>query len=141
MSVGEGVPQRWWEIGLDEIVDVELSDDERDLLGEGLLHWGGPTSPTDALAQVIGFADVETMHADGQRIREALRNRRPLSKRDLQRALIATEIVWASNFYGAAFEWEIVAAGWDDQRTLETLRQLQRRLAGLCAPPRGRGPG
>lgn len=128
----------WGEVKLDEIVDVDLSDDERDLLWEGLHQWGGPTRPTDVVALVIGFADVETMFAEGQRIREALRDGSPLSKRDWQRALVATEIVWASSFYGAAGDWEIVAAGWDDQRTLGTLRRLQRRLAGLRAAPRSR---
>ena len=105
---------------------------------QGLHQWGGPTRPTDAVAQVIGFADVETMQSDARRIRRALRDESPLSKRDWQRALVATEIVLASSFYGAAGDWEIVAAGWDDQRTLGTLRRLQRRLAGLRAAPRSR---
>jgi hypothetical protein len=136
--MGAGESHRWWEVEPDEVVDVELSGDERDLLRQGLLQWGGPTRPTDAVAQVIGFSDVETMHRDGERLRQLLRDGTPLSKRDWQRALVATEIVWASNFYGAAGDWEIVAAGWDDQRTLQTLRQLQRRLAGLRAAPRSR---
>ena len=78
------------------------------------------------------------MQSDARRIRRALRDGSPLSKRDWQRALVATEIVLASSFYGAAGDWEIVAAGWDDQRTLETLRRLQRRLVGLRAAPRSR---
>jgi hypothetical protein len=137
--VGVGKFRHLWDVGLDELVDVQLSDDERDLLRQGLLQWGGPTRPTDTVARVIGFADVETMHTEGRRIRVALGDRTPLSKRDWQRALVATEIVWASHFYGAGTDWEIVAGGWDDQRTLQTIRALQRRLAGLRAPPLGRG--
>jgi hypothetical protein len=128
----------WSNVKPDEVVDVKLSGDERDLLWEGLHQWGGPTSPTDAVARVIGFADVETMHTEGERIRQLLRDGRSLTKRDWQRALIATEIVWASSFYGAASDWEIVAAGWDDQRTLQVLRQLQGRFLGLGPPPRRR---
>lgn len=128
----------WHEVELDEVVDVELSAEERDLLWEGLHQWGGPTRPTDLVAQVIGFDDVETMHVEKRRILQSLRDGSALKKRDWQRALIAIEIVWASSFYGAAGDWEIVAMGWDDQRTLRTLRQLQRRFAGLRAAPRNR---
>ena len=124
-----------WEVELDEVVEVELSAEERDLLWEGLHQWGGPTRPTDAVAQVIGFDDVETMRVEGRRIRQSLRDGSALSKRDWQRALTAIEIVWASSFYGAAGDWETVAAGWDDQRTLQTLRRLQRRFVGLRAAP------
>lgn len=131
--------RHWREVGLDELVDIELSDDERNLLWQGLLQWGGPSCATDAVAEVIGFANVDSMFADTRRLRDALRARGPLSKRDLQRLLIATEIGWASNFYGAGTDWE-PCSGWDDQKTLVVLRQLQRRLAGLSAERRPRGP-
>ena len=74
------------------------------------------------------------MYRESRGIRRLLDDGSDLTKRDLQRALIATEIVWASNYYGAGNDWEIVA--WDDERTLRTLRQIQRKLAGLRAPPR-----
>ena len=127
---------RWWEIDPDAVVDAPLSDEERELLAEGLHQWGGPTRPTDALARVIGFDDVETMHAEGRRIRQQLRQGVALTKLDWRRALVALEFVLASNFYGAAGDWEIVAGGWSDERTLQTSRSIQRRLAGLRAPPR-----
>lgn len=85
---------------------------------------------------MIGFDDVETMHSEGRRIRGLLRRDEPLCKLDWQRALVAVEIVWASNFYGAANDWEAVAGIWDDERTLHTLRSIQRKLAGFRAPPR-----
>jgi hypothetical protein len=132
--------KRWWELEPDTVVDPPLGDDERELLAEALHQWGGPTRPTDALARVIGFEDVETMHAEGRRIRQQLREGAALTKLDWQRALVALEFVWASNFYGAAGDWEIVAAGWSDERTLRTLRSIQRRLAGLRAPPRRVAP-
>jgi hypothetical protein len=72
-----------------------------------------------------------------------------LTKRDLQAALVATEIVWSSNFYGAAFDWEIVT-GWDDatagrardagmaatrwRRPLRGLRTGRWRSAKECPP-------
>ena len=111
--------------------------DERELLWQGLHQWGGPTRPTDAIASVIGFEDVETLHRDGDWIRHLLREGRPLTKIDWARALIAVEIVWASNYYGAAGDWEIVS-GWSDEQTLRSLRSIQRKLAGLRPPPRRR---
>ncbi len=128
---------RWFEISDSEQVEVSLSDEERELLWQGLHQWGGPTRPTDAVANVIGFEDVETLHRDGDRIRHLLRRRGSLTKLDWARALIAVEIVWASEYYGAAGDWEIVS-GWSDERTLQTLRSIQRKLNGLRAPPRKR---
>jgi hypothetical protein len=126
---------RLWNLALDAVVPVELTKSERELLARGLLEWGGPARPSDAIARVIGFEDVETMHREGARIRRILKASGPLTKRDLQAALIATEIVWSSNFYGAAFDWEMVT-GWDDATTLSVLRGLQSKLLWLRNPPR-----
>ena len=106
---------RWWELDPDVVVDAPLSNEQRELLAEGLHQWGGPTRPNDALARVIGFNDVETMHAEGRRIRQQLCEGAALTKLDWQRALVALVVVWASNFYGAANDWENVAGGWSDE--------------------------
>ncbi|MBA3261089.1 MAG: hypothetical protein H0T69_01170 [Thermoleophilaceae bacterium] len=79
------------------------------------------------------------MHVDKKPIMERLRAGQALAKRDWERALVAIEIVFASSFYGAAGDWEIVS-GWDDDRTLRVLRGIQRKLAGFRAPPRRRVP-
>lgn len=126
---------RFWNLPLAAAVPVELTKRERDLLARGLLVWGGPARPSDAIARVIGFNDVETLHREGDRIRRILKGSEALTKRDLQAALIATEIVWSSNFYGAAFDWEL-DTGWDDVTTLSVLRGLQRKLLWLRNPPR-----
>lgn len=126
---------RLWNLPLDAAVPVELTERERYLLARGLLEWGGPARPSDAIARVIGFDDVETMYRESDRIRRLLKEPAALTKRDLQAALIATEIVWSSNFYGAAFDWESVT-GWDDTTTLSVLRGLQRKLLWLRNPPR-----
>ncbi len=128
-----------WEIGPDEVVDLRLSVEERELLWEGLHQWGGPTRPTDAVARVIGFSSINGMHAEKKPIQGLLKAGQPLTKRDWERALVATEIVFASNYYGAAGDWEI-ASGWDDARTLRVLRGIQRKLAGFRSPPHRRVP-
>jgi hypothetical protein len=126
---------RWKELRPDDLVAPDLTSDERELLWQGLHQWGGPTRPTDAVARVIGFENVDAMHGEGQRIREAIRAGDPLSRHDWRRALVATEIAVASEYYGAGSDWEIVTA-FDDGRSLSLLRGVQRRLAGLRAPPR-----
>lgn len=74
------------------------------------------------------------MHAQSRTICERLRSGDAMTKRDWQRALIAVEIVWSSNFYGAGDNWAI-CTGWDDVRTIRVLRGLQDKLAGLRAEP------
>jgi hypothetical protein len=135
VSASPTVKRPPWEIRPDEVVDVDLSAEERELLWQGLHQWGGPTRPTDAIASVIGFPSVDAMHVEKKPIMERLRAGQPLSKRDWERALVAIEIVFASSYYGAAGDWEIVST-WDDDRTLRVLRGIQRKLAGFRARPR-----
>ena len=103
--------------------------------GRGFINGEVRPVRTDAVARVIGLDDVEALHDDGRRIREAIRAGEALSQRDWRRALVATEIVFASSYYGAAGDWEIVAPI-DDAGSLSLLCSVQRKLAGLRAPPR-----
>jgi hypothetical protein len=111
--------------------NVALSPDERDLLAHGLDHWGGPAHPTDALARVMGFENREILYREGDRIAEQLRSGASLSAADLARALIATEFVFASDYYGAGWDWESVT-GFSDEDTIKRLRGVQRKLIGLA---------
>ena len=125
----------WWQIGADDVVAIDLPDEQRELMIHGLWEWGGPSRATDTVARAMGFTSVEALYRDGARLRSALGERQPMSKRDWARALVATEIVFASSYYGAGTDWAIVT-GWSDERTVSVLRDLQRTLAGLRAPPR-----
>jgi hypothetical protein len=129
----------WGDIRPEERVSVDLPDDQRELVIRALIEWGGPTRPTDRIARAMGFADREAIHREGDRLRAALTTREPMTKRDWARALVATEVVFASAYYGAAGDWEAVT-GWSDGESLVVLRALQRTLAGLRAPSRF-GPG
>lgn len=113
---------------------VELSADERALLAEGLGHWGGPADATDDLARVMGFADVESLYRDGARIAADLRGGAAMSAADWARALIATEFVFASDYYGAGCEWPTVS-GLGDEETIKRLRGVQRKLIGVARLP------
>lgn len=50
-----------------------------------------------------------------------------MSRTDWTRALLASEIVFASDVVGAGVEWPTVT-GWSDVETIELLRELQRKL-------------
>jgi hypothetical protein len=42
----------------DELIDVQLTDEERWLLNRGLGEWGGPAACRDAMASAMGFSSV-----------------------------------------------------------------------------------
>lgn len=122
-----------------ELVDVALTDDERFLLTRGLVEWGGPARCSDAMAVAMGFADVQDLLRQGDRIVEQLDARLPLSRRDWLRTLLATEIVFVSDAIGSGVEWS-VTTGLDDVRSLQILRSVQGRLVGVIAAIRGDEP-
>jgi hypothetical protein len=43
------------------VVDADLGDEERFVLGPGLVEWGGPARCTDTMAIAMGFADVHDL--------------------------------------------------------------------------------
>lgn len=111
----------------DEVVAVELSRAERDLIEAALREWGGSATGTEKLAQVIGFESMHELRREKGRILSAMRDRRPLSRTDWTRLLLATEIAFASDVVGSGVEWSIVT-GYSDVESLTALRSLQRTL-------------
>jgi len=105
----------------------DLSADERDMLREGLLQWGGPASLTEALAVAMGFRGVDDFFVQSHRLRGSILNGEGLSREDWTRALLATEIVFVSDTLGAGVEWSTVTR-FNDSETLRVLRGLQRKL-------------
>ena len=116
--------------GPEQTLDADLTDAERFVLNQGLVEWGGPAQCTDAMARATGFRDVADLFDQGGRIARDLAARRPLSRRDWTRALLATEVVFASDVLGSGTEWPDTT-GLDDQETLQTLRSIQYKLAGV----------
>jgi len=99
------------------LVDVDVSQEERLLLNRGLVEWGGPARCTELMAQAIGFESVAALLEDGRRIAGDLAQPRPLSRRDWTRALLATEVVFASDVLGSGIDWS-TTTGLDDQESL-----------------------
>ena len=119
---------------LDEVVDVALTDEERLLLERGLVEWGGPARCTEAMAIAIGFDSVADLLEEGYRIADDLSKGKPLTRTDWTRALLATEVVFASNVLGSGHDWE-ATTGLDDASTIRVLRDVQLRLAGVILRP------
>ncbi|MDE0546419.1 hypothetical protein [Microbacterium sp. C7(2022)] len=119
----------------DDVVHVALSEAERYLLDRGLVEWGGPARCTEPMAAALGFDSVADLLESGYRIADDLSNDRPLTRRDWTRALLATEVVFASDVLGSGHDWE-ATTGLNDHATFRTLRELQLRLAGVIIRPR-----
>jgi hypothetical protein len=109
------------------LIDFRLSDEERALLRAGLGQWGGPTYCTEELAVAMGFASVDHLYRQAERIAAGIKAGDPQSRTDWTRALIATEFVFVSNVFGAGWDWSTVT-GFTDAGSLRILRQLQVKL-------------
>lgn len=116
-------------------VDLGLTQQEREFLVTALDQWGGPARPTDAVARLAGFAGRVEMADAANRIRTVLESDGHLARHEWRSTLVAAELVFGSDTYGAGVEWEIVT-GADDAASLNLLRQLQRKLVGVCPPAR-----
>lgn len=109
-------------------VKIPLTDTERDVLARGLTEWGGPARCTTALAVAMGFGGVDAVAVEGRRIGADIRAGRGLSRADWWRALVATEIAFASDVFGSGVGWP-TTTGLNDDVTIRILRSLQRKLA------------
>lgn len=111
----------------DEPVAIDLTDDEWNLLFEGVHQLGGPTHLDDVIARAIGYRDMADLHAHYKPLLDGVEGREALTPRDWRRAQIATEITFASEYYGAGSDWEIMSM-LDEATTIRLLRQVQGKL-------------
>lgn len=116
-----------WEDDPHRPMQFRLSDVEREVLSSGLAEWAGAARCTEEMAVAIGFASVEDLFREGERIGNGIKNGIPQTRTDWTRALLATEVVFASQVMGAAHDWSI-ATGLDDDSTFRHLRAIQRKL-------------
>ena len=110
-----------------ESFGVELNSQEIQLLQAGLAEWGGPAHMTADLAVALGFQGVDDFHAEARRISATIGRSLPMRPADWKRALLATEIAFASDVFGSGVEWS-TTVGISDETTIRLLRQLQRKL-------------
>ena len=111
----------------EEPQQIDLDDQERQLLISGLNQWGGPAYCTEEMAYAMGFDSIKDIDVQAERLFPLIRSGMPLSRLDWDRALLATEIAFASSVIGAAGDWSIVT-GASDGDTLTVLRRVQHKL-------------
>lgn len=112
---------------MDERIQLDLTDREREILRSGLHEWGGPAWVTQELAVAMGFRDQSDLFRDGDRLVAALKASKPMTPLDWAKTILATEIVFASDLVGSGCEWS-TTTGWSDDETLTSLREIQRKV-------------
>ena len=114
------------------VTAVELNEDERRFLQAGLLEWGGPASPTTALALAMGFSGAKEMSREAWELWERIERNDQLGPQEWRKVLLAVEVVFASDVVGSGVDWP-TTTGILDADSIAALRGLQRKL------PRWRG--
>jgi hypothetical protein len=108
-----------------ELAHVDLTDVERRLLLAGLMEYGGPAAGARVLAPLVGADTTDAFYQLTDRLTAAIKNRESLSDLDWARALLLTEICWASDILGAASDF---VTNMPDGVALPALRSLQRKI-------------
>jgi hypothetical protein len=103
------------------------------LLGVGLIEWGGVAYCTNEFAVAMGFDSAQSMPIACRRIRKELIECGSLESNDWIRSLLATEVAFVSDVVGSGYEWS-TTTGWLDEETVLTLRTVQRKLAKIIGP-------
>ncbi|WP_430495999.1 hypothetical protein ACQRWP_17040 [Micromonospora trifolii] len=76
----------------------------------------------------MGFDSKEDLwRGEGRSLREALDSGRSLTRSQWRKALLALEIVFASDVIGSGCDWSITT-GISDEETIKLLRVVQRKL-------------
>ena len=110
-----------------EQVHIQLNADERAVLRAGLLDWGGPARPTDALAVAMGFTDAAALPREALALWEHIDRSSSLTANDWRRVLLAVEVVFVSDVVGSGLDWHFTS-GFSDAETIDLVRGLQRKL-------------
>lgn len=115
----------WWHAS--DMVAVELDNDERSFLRAGLLEWGGPASPTNAVAVALGFTSAKTMSREAWALWGRIERNEMLTADEWRRVLFAVEVAFASDVVGSGVDWP-TTTGISDADSIAVLRRLQRKL-------------
>jgi hypothetical protein len=109
-----------------ELVRIDLTDDERRLLVHGLNEYLGPAKGGPLLTPLVGLSTTAEFYQLLASLMAAIENGEPLSDLDWARALVLTEISWASDLLGAGIEF---STNMPDEKALRVLRELQRKIS------------
>jgi hypothetical protein len=108
-----------------ELIDIELTDDERDLLSHGLNEYGGSIQYKPVMTRALGLPDRDSFDALLDRLRRAIWRKEPLSKLDWARAVFLTEVSWASNLVGSGLDFR---SNFHDDEAAPLIRSIQSKI-------------
>lgn len=112
-----------------ELVAVDLTDRERDFIGQALEQWALSAARKPFPFQVLGLSTWEEFGELTGRLGHAVTAGGALTDLDWARVLYLTECSWASSLVGAAQDFFTVT-GFPDTEGLSLLRGLQRKIGG-----------
>jgi hypothetical protein len=109
-----------------ELVAIQLTDEERKLIVLALNEYGGSAQHTyKLLCPVLGQSNLDEWARLVNRLKEAIRNKEPLSDLDWARALFLTEISFGSDLVGSGLDFGRSKA----EYWLRVLRSLQYKVS------------
>ena len=108
-----------------ELIDIELTDEERMLLSQGLNEYGGPIRNQLVMVRALGLPDRASFDALVDRLHTAISRTDPLSRLDWARAVFLTEVSWASNLVGSGLDF---ATSVRDENAAPLMRSIQRKV-------------
>jgi hypothetical protein len=110
-----------------ELVAIDLTDDERMLMILGLNeYFGAAKRGWPLLVPLLGLSSTDEFRTLLYQLMEAIESKKPLSDLDWVRALLLTEICWASQVLGAGIDF---ATNVRDEKAAPLLRSIQRKVS------------
>jgi hypothetical protein len=110
----------------DDLVAIDLTDDERTLMVQGLNEYGGLARGAPLLAPLMGLSTVHEFYELTWRLRETISAKKPLSDLDWARALLLTEISWASAVLGSGVDF---GTNIRDEKAAPLMRSIQYQVS------------
>jgi hypothetical protein len=109
-----------------ELVAIDLTDEERELMVLALNEYAGTAQHTYRLLRpVLGRSDKHDWYQLTTRLKAAIRNKEPLSDLDWARAMFLTDISFGSTLVGSGLRFGPAA----DEYWFEILRSLQGKVS------------
>jgi hypothetical protein len=109
-----------------ELVAIDLTDEERKLMVLTLNEYGGTAQHTyRLLCPVLGQSDLDEWARLVNRLKDAVRNKEPLSDLDWARAMFLADVCFGSTLVGSGLRFGRGA----DEYWFEVLRSLQEKVS------------
>jgi hypothetical protein len=110
-----------------ELVTVDLTDDERELMVLALNeYFGAAKNGWSPLVLILGLSIRDEFRALVRRLMGAIEGGAPLSDLDWARALLLAEICWASDLLGAGIDF---ATNFRDEQAARCCGRFSERSA------------